>query len=148
MRHCKTFRRTASRTVESTNGPDVQSLTWTPPHRPIFCWKKIETEPPADFSKIRNAHLCRHGANYTAGNGSIEGMGVAYPPLWRCRRGSAPLNIFFVEGMGVAYPPLWRCRRGSAPLNIFFVVCWLLDGSTARCRPYTMQDRATCTAVH
>jgi len=55
----------------------------TPPHRPIFCWEKKETEPPADrdFSKIRNAHLCRLGANYTAGNGSIEGMGVAYPPF-------------------------------------------------------------------
>jgi hypothetical protein len=41
------FRRTASRAVEATNGPAVQSLTWISPHHgSIFCWEKIETDPP------------------------------------------------------------------------------------------------------
>ena len=68
------FRRTASRAVEATNGPAVQSLTWTPLHRPIFCWEKIETEPPvdSDFLENRNAHLYRLGREIGAGNGSIR----------------------------------------------------------------------------
>ena len=60
-------------------GAVVRSLT----DREIFDTEKQKTDPPLD-SKIfqnRNAHLCGHGANYTAGNGSIEGMGVAYPPF-------------------------------------------------------------------
>jgi hypothetical protein len=35
------FRRTAACAVEATNGPAVQSLTWTPPHRPRIFLKKI-----------------------------------------------------------------------------------------------------------
>jgi hypothetical protein len=42
-----TLRRTASRAVEATNGPAVQSLTWTsPPPADVFCWEKIGTDPP------------------------------------------------------------------------------------------------------
>jgi hypothetical protein len=54
----------------SRSKPDMD----TPLHRPIFCWEKIETEPPvdSDFLENRNAHLCRRGRNQHAGNGSIR----------------------------------------------------------------------------
>jgi len=59
------FRRTASRALEATNGPAVQSLTWiSPRHGSIFAGKKIETEPrlvlkfwEMENGKVRRASL-------------------------------------------------------------------------------------------
>jgi hypothetical protein len=62
------------RAAEATNGPAVQRLTLTPPHRPFFAGKKIDNEPPADrdFSEIRNTHLYRLGRKFTPITGSIR----------------------------------------------------------------------------
>src|SRR6516225_704757 len=61
-RMLRCLRRAASRAVEATNGPAVQSLTWTSHHhRPIFCWEKNRNRGAVD-SKIfldGNVHLYR-----------------------------------------------------------------------------------------
>jgi len=64
------FRRAAASAVEATNGPAVQSLTWTPTVKN----PRLKTADSKIF-KNRNAHLYRLVRELTPGNGSIERHG-------------------------------------------------------------------------
>jgi hypothetical protein len=56
------FRRTASRVVEATNGPAVQSLTWTSPHHgSIFLLEKNRNRA-TDRTRAANLSLNPHFA--------------------------------------------------------------------------------------
>jgi hypothetical protein len=71
-----TLRRTVSRPVKATNGPAVQSLTWAP--LPTVIFLVLQKQKPihrldSEIFRNGNAHLCRHGQNQHAGNGSIDG---------------------------------------------------------------------------
>jgi hypothetical protein len=81
--------------------------------RPIFCWEKIGTEPPAVF-KFFEAET-RISASYAK-------IGARY--------------YYIRKAWGGGDHPLLGCQDGSALL----VVCCLFDGSTARKMPYTPQD--------
>jgi hypothetical protein len=72
--------RAAACAMEATNGPAVQSLTWTPTvknPRLKKVFPRTETDPPLDSKifKNRNAHLHRLVRELTPGNGSIERPG-------------------------------------------------------------------------
>jgi hypothetical protein len=95
------FRRAAACAVEATNGPAVQSLTWTPPPPSDFLPGKNRTEPPVVLKLWKmeksGAHRCALPAKFKPGNGDFDRSPPAlHPPFMALPEGVSFACCLFV----------------------------------------------------